>query len=105
MTRPLADLRLEIACDLEDNCVSVACSIYHFAHLLWVVSKHSGYVYIDYFMESVRVRNLRISENAGTSECRETSQFYDTKYRTKYFPCRNLFILHLIDRVNRFTSV
>ena len=56
VTRPPAGLRLEITTrDLNDNCVSIACSIYHFAHLLRAVSKNSGYVYTDCFMESARV--------------------------------------------------
>lgn len=98
----LAGLRLEITTRyLDDNCVSVACSIYHFAHLLRAVSKNSGYVYTDYFMESACVRHLHTSENARTSECSETSQFSDTKYRTKHFPCCNLFTLYLL----RFISV
>ena len=79
VTRPPAGLRLEITTrDLDDNCVSVSCSIYHFAHLLRAVSKNSGYVYIDYFMESAHVRYLRISENARTSGRSQTSQFSDT---------------------------
>ena len=43
---------------------------------------------LDYFMESARVRYLRTSFPMQKQRVR--------KYRTKHFPCCNLFILYLI---------
>ena len=48
--------------------------------------------YIDYFMESARVRYLRTSCFCIRKLVR--------KYRTKHFPCCNLFILYLLTFFN-----
>ena len=49
-------------------------------------------LYIDYFMESARVLYLRTSFLIQKQRVR--------KYRTKYFPCCNLFILYLLRLFN-----
>ena len=70
----------------------------------YAVITKTEYNYTDYFMESARVRYLRTScwrIRKRTSERSERVSFLIQKqrvrkYRTKHFPCYNLFILYLL---------
>ena len=75
----------------------------------------SGRINIDYFMESARVRYLRTSSfwriRKRMGERSERVSFLIQKqrvckYRTKHFPCCNLFISHLLrfSTPTRFSS-